>query len=309
MPQWAGSCWYFLRYLDPHNPKAFADRSKIDYWMPVDLYVGGAEHAVLHLLYSRFWHKVLYDLGLVNTDEPFVRLVNQGMILGEDNQKMSKSRGNVINPDDIVENYGADTMRVYEMFMGPLEVSKPWSTAGLVGVSRFLERLWALSERPMVEEPLAPELEKLLHKTIKKVTNDTDTLNFNTAISQMMIYSNELAKLESMPRAAWEPFVLLVAPYAPHLGEELWAKLGHEGSVSKVPWPAYREELTHDEEKEIVVQVNGKVRSKFAAPANTSKEQLIEMAKAAEKIADWLAGKEIVKVIAVPDKLVSFVVR
>ena len=309
MPQWAGSCWYFLRYLDPHNPKAFADRSKIDYWMPVDLYVGGAEHAVLHLLYSRFWHKVLYDLGLVNTDEPFVRLVNQGMILGEDNQKMSKSRGNVINPDDIVENYGADTMRVYEMFMGPLEVSKPWSTAGLVGVSRFLERLWALSERPMVEEPLAPELEKLLQKTIKKVTNDTDTLNFNTAISQMMIYSNELAKLESMPRAAWEPFVLLVAPYAPHLGEELWAKLGHEGSVSKVPWPAYREELTHDEEKEIVVQVNGKVRSKFAAPANTSKEQLIEMAKAAEKIADWLAGKEIVKVIAVPDKLVSFVVR
>jgi len=309
MPQWAGSCWYFLRYLDPHNPKAFADRSKIDYWMPVDLYVGGAEHAVLHLLYSRFWHKVLYDLGLVNTDEPFVRLVNQGMILGEDNQKMSKSRGNVINPDDIVENYGADTMRVYEMFMGPLEVSKPWSTAGLVGVSRFLERLWALSERPVVEEPLSPELEKLLHKTIKKVTNDTDTLNFNTAISQMMIYSNELAKLESMPRAAWEPFVLLVAPYAPHLGEELWAKLGHEGSVSKVPWPAYREELTHDEEKEIVVQVNGKVRSKFAAPANTSKEQLIEMAKAAEKIADWLAGKEIVKVIAVPDKLVSFVVR
>ncbi len=309
MPQWAGSCWYFLRYLDPHNPKAFADRSKIDYWMPVDLYVGGAEHAVLHLLYSRFWHKVLYDMGLVNTDEPFVRLVNQGMILGEDNQKMSKSRGNVINPDDIVENYGADTMRVYEMFMGPLEVSKPWSTAGLVGVSRFLERLWALSERPVVEEPLSPELEKLLHKTIKKVTNDTATLNFNTAISQMMIYSNELAKLESMPRAAWEPFVLLIAPYAPHLGEELWAKLGHEGSVSKVSWPAYCEELTRDEEKEIVVQVNGKVRSKFTAPANTPKEQLIEMAKAAEKITEWLAGKEIVKVIAVPDKLVSFVVR
>ena len=309
MPQLAGSCWYYLRYLDPKNPNAFADRSKIDYWMPVDLYVGGAEHAVLHLLYSRFWHKVLYDLGLVNTDEPFVRLVNQGMILGEDNQKMSKSRGNVINPDDIVESYGADAMRVYEMFMGPLEVSKPWSTAGLVGVSRFLERVWALSERPIVEEPLGPELEKLLHKTVKKVTNDTATLNFNTAISQMMICSNELAKLESLPRAAWEPFVLLVAPYAPHLGEELWVKLGHEGSVSKAPWPAYREELTHDEEKEIVVQVNGKVRSKFIAPAGTSKEDLIEMAWRAEKIAEWLAGKEIVKVIAVQDKLVSFVLK
>ncbi len=309
MPQWAGSCWYYLRYLDPKNPKAFADRFKIDYWMPVNLYVGGAEHAVLHLLYSRFWHKVLYDLGLVNTGEPFMRLINQGMILGEDNQKMSKSRGNVVNPDDIVESYGADSMRVYEMFMGPLEVSKPWSTAGLVGVSRFLERLWALSERPIVEAPLGPELEKLLHKTIKKVTNDTATLNFNTAISQMMIYSNELAKLENIPHAAWEPFVLLIAPYAPHLGEELWAKLGHEGSVSKAPWPAYREELTHDEEKEIVVQVNGKVRSKFIAPAGTSKEDLIEMAWRAEKIAEWLAGKEIVKVIAVQDKLVSFVLK
>ncbi len=309
MPQWAGSCWYYLRYLDPKNPNALADRSKIDYWMPVDLYVGGAEHAVLHLLYSRFWHKVLYDLGLVNTDEPFMRLVNQGMILGEDNQKMSKSRGNVINPDDIVENYGADAMRVYEMFMGPLEVSKPWSTAGLVGVSRFLERIWAISERPVVEEPLAPALEKLLHKTIKKVTDDTATLNFNTAISQMMIYSNELAKLETIPRAAWEPFVLLLVPYAPHLGEELWEKLGHEGSVSKASWPTYREELTHDEEKEIVVQVNGKVRSKFTAPAGAPKEQLIEMAKRAEKIPEWLSGKEIVKAIAVQDKLVSFVVR
>jgi leucyl-tRNA synthetase len=309
MPQWAGSCWYYLRYLDPHNPKAFADRSKIDYWMPVNLYVGGAEHAVLHLLYSRFWHKVLYDLGLVNTDEPFMRLVNQGMILGEDNQKMSKSRGNVINPDDIVANYGADTMRVYEMFMGPLEVSKPWSTAGLVGVSRFLERIWALSERAIIDALMSPELEKLLHKTIKKVTNDTATLNFNTAISQMMIYSNELAKLKSIPRAAWEPFVLLIAPYAPHLGEELWAKLGHTESVSKAAWPTYNEALTHDEKKEIVVQINGKVRSKFSAPAGTAREQLVEMARQAEKISDWLAGKEIIKSIAVQDKLVNFVIK
>lgn len=309
MPQWAGSCWYYLRYLDPHNPNAFADRSNIDYWMPVDLYVGGAEHAVLHLLYSRFWHKVLYDLGLVNTDEPFMRLVNQGMILGEDNQKMSKSRGNVINPDDIIQNYGADAMRVYEMFMGPLEVSKPWSTAGLVGVSRFLERIWALSERPISDAPIEPALEKLLHKTIRKVTGDTATLNFNTAISQMMIYSNELAKFEAIPRAAWEPFVLLLAPYAPHLGEELWEKLGHSESVSKAGWPSWSEELARDDEKEIVVQINGKLRGKFTAPAGTDRERLIEMARSAEKVSEWLAGKEILKTIAVQDKLVNFVVK
>ena len=309
MPQWAGSCWYFLRYLDPENSEIFAERSKIDYWMPVDLYVGGAEHAVLHLLYSRFWHKVLYDLGLVNTDEPFMRLVNQGMILGEDNQKMSKSRGNVINPDDIIENYGADSMRMYEMFMGPLEVSKPWSTAGLVGVSRFLERVWALFERPIVETPLNSRLEKLLHKTIKKVTKDTASLNFNTAISQMMIYSNELAKLKSIPRTGWEPFVLLLAPYAPHLGEELWEKLGHKESVSKSTWPVFREELTQDEEKEIVVQINGRVRSKFLAPAGTAQDKLIEMAKHAEKISNWLEGKEIAKAIVVQDKLVNFVLK
>jgi len=309
MPQWAGSCWYYLRYLDPHNPNAFADRSKIDYWMPVSLYVGGAEHAVLHLLYSRFWHKVLFDLGLVSTNEPFMRLINQGMILGEDNQKMSKSRGNVINPDDIVENYGADAMRMYEMFMGPLEVSKPWSTAGLVGVSRFLERLWALSERPITDEPLDSTLEKMLHKTIKKVTNDTSSLNFNTAISQMMIYSNELAKLERIPRAAWEPFVLLIAPYAPHLGEELWFMLGHAESISNAKWPAFHEALTHDDEREIVVQVNGKVRGKFNTPADTPNESLIAMARSVEKISDWLAGKEIVKIITVQNKLVNFVIK
>jgi leucyl-tRNA synthetase len=298
-----------LRYLDPHNSIAFADRSKIDYWMPVSLYVGGAEHAVLHLLYSRFWHKVLFDLGLVTTNEPFMRLINQGMILGEDNQKMSKSRGNVINPDDIVENYGADAMRMYEMFMGPLEVSKPWSTAGLVGVSRFLERIWALSERPIAAEPLDGALEKMLHKTIKKVTNDTSSLNFNTAISQMMIYSNELAKLERIPRAAWEPFVLLIAPYAPHLGEELWSMLGHSESISTAEWPRYQEVLTHDDEREIVVQVNGKVRGKFNAPADTPNESLIAMARSVEKISDWLAGKEIVKTITVQNKLVNFVIK
>jgi leucyl-tRNA synthetase len=308
MPQWAGSCWYYLRYLDPHNDKTFADPAKIEYWMPVDLYVGGAEHAVLHLLYSRFWHKVLYDIGVVNTDEPFLRLVNQGMILGEDNQKMSKSRGNVINPDDIIKEFGADSMRVYEMFMGPLEVSKPWSTAGLVGVSRFLERAWAVSERPIVDKEPEMPIRKLLHKTIKKVTNDTDTLNFNTAISQMMIYLNDLAKLETVPRSLFEPFVQLLAPYAPHLAEEMWENLGHKDVVSLSSWPTWDEELTHDEQKEIVVQVNGKIRERFVVSAGTEDKTLERTALGLPKVLDWIGGKPVVKIIVVRDKLVNIVV-
>ena len=316
MPQWAGSCWYYLRFLDPKNDKAFVDPAIENYWMPVDLYVGGAEHAVLHLLYSRFWHKVLYDIGAVSSDEPFLRLVNQGMILGEDNQKMSKSRGNVINPDDIINNFGADSMRVYEMFMGPLEVSKPWSTAGLVGVSRFLERAWATSEKPIVDTEPSAELIKLLHKTIKKVTHDTDTLNFNTAISQMMIFLNDVSKLEKLPRKLWEPFVLLLSPYAPHLGEELWEKLNQSKngsakglSVSKVSWPLYEEALTLDEEKEIVVQVNGKIRDKFVLPAGSAEEVLRENALASPRVQEWIAGKSVAKVIVVKDKLVNIVVK
>ncbi|MDR0443645.1 MAG: leucine--tRNA ligase [Treponema sp.] len=346
MPQWAGSCWYYLRYLDPKNDKAFAAKDKIDYWMPVDLYVGGAEHAVLHLLYSRFWHKVLYDLGFVNTVEPFQRLINQGMILGEDNQKMSKSRGNVINPDDIIKNYGADSMRVYEMFMGPLEVSKPWITAGLVGVTRFLERIWGTSNcvpprdvdehmqhvpaqeksgecnddrlplgsracRGGKTEKFSPEdierLTKLLHRTIKKVTDDTVTLNFNTAISAMMIYSNELAKLAEIPRALWEPLVIMLSAYAPHLGEELWEKLGYKESVSACKWPSYDERLTVDNEVTVVVQVNGKIRDKFTAAAGTGKEQLEKTAFALPGVLKWTEGKIPVKVITVPDKLVNIV--
>ncbi|MEW6564459.1 MAG: leucine--tRNA ligase [Spirochaetota bacterium] len=317
MPQWAGSCWYYLRYLDPHNDKEFASKKAIEYWMPVDLYVGGTEHAVLHLLYSRFWHKVLYDLGLVNTKEPFQRLVNQGMILGEDGQKMSKSRGNVINPDDIIKEYGADSMRVYEMFMGPLEVSKPWATAGLVGVSRFLERLWALGEKPLAESPEAAGLSgdetqnilRLLHKTIKKVTDDTATLNFNTAISAMMVYSSELAKLEKLPRSFWEPLVQMVGPYAPHLAEELWEKLGHQESISKSQWPRYDESLAADNEATIVVQVNGKIRDKFTAPVGTAKSELEKTALALPGIQKWLEGVTIAKVISVPDKLVNIVVK
>ena len=309
MPQWAGSCWYYLRYLDPKNADAFVDPAKEKYWMPVDLYVGGAEHAVLHLLYSRFWHKVLYDIGVVSTDEPFQRLVNQGMILGEDNQKMSKSRGNVVNPDDIVRDFGADSMRVYEMFMGPLQVSKPWSTAGLVGVSRFLERAWTTSEKPIAEAAPTAEHLKLLHKTIKKVTVDTDTLNFNTAISQMMIFLNETSKLDSLPRALWEPFVIMLAPYAPHLGEELWEKLGHAEGVSKVAWPVYDEALTLDEEKEIVVQVNGKIRDRFTAAAGCAEDALRETALALPKVKEWTEGKQIAKVIVVRNKLVNIVVK
>jgi leucyl-tRNA synthetase len=308
MPQWAGSCWYYLRYLDPHNGQAFAAKDKIDYWTPVDLYVGGVEHAVLHLLYSRFWHKVLFDLGLVSGKEPFQRLVNQGMILGEDNQKMSKSRGNVINPDDIVKDYGADSMRLYEMFMGPLEVTKPWLTAGLVGVSRFLERIWAIGEKPLSDEPGSGELVRLLHKTIRKVSKDTATLNFNTAISAMMVFSNELARLAEAPRTLWEPLVQMLSAYAPHLGEELWEKLGHGESVSRSVWPVYDESLTVDTELTIVVQVNGKIRDRFQASKGTDKAELEKRALALPGIAKWTADQRIVKVIAVQDKLVNIVV-
>ncbi|MEE8441342.1 MAG: leucine--tRNA ligase, partial [Spirochaetia bacterium] len=309
MPQWAGSCWYFLRYLDPHNDHEFASREKIDYWMPVDLYVGGAEHAVLHLLYARFWHKVLFDLGLVNTEEPFMRLINQGMILGEGGVKMSKSLGNVINPDDIVASFGADSMRMYEMFMGPLEIAKPWSTNGIAGVHRFLDRVYRLSQRPVSDDAPPNDLVRLLHKTIKKVTEDTDSLAFNTAIAQMMIFVNELFKAKKLYRALWEPFVLIITPYAPHLGEELWEQLGHEPSVSKVTWPAYDEALTRDEIVTVVLQVNGKVRAKIEVPADTPAEELERLAVENEHIRRWTLDKEIVKRITVPGKLVNLVVR
>ncbi len=309
MPQWAGSCWYQLRYLDPKNERAFVGRDKIDYWMPVDLYVGGVEHAVLHLLYARFWHKVLFDLGLVNTKEPYQRLVNQGMILGEDNQKMSKSRGNVINPDDIVKSMGADTLRLYEMFMGPLEVSKPWVTAGLVGVSRFLERLYAMGEKPLSEAEPTGELLKLLHRTIKKVSDDTASLNFNTAISAMMVLSSEAAKLETLPRSLWSALVRMVSAYAPHLAEELWEKMGGTESVSKESWPSYESALCEDEEDTIVVQVNGKLRGDFKSAKGAGKDALEKAARALPKVSEHLKGKEVLKVIVVPGRLVNFVVK
>ncbi|TFG80986.1 MAG: leucine--tRNA ligase, partial [Spirochaetales bacterium] len=309
MPQWAGSCWYYLRYLDPDNKTAFVGRDKVDYWMPVDLYVGGVEHAVLHLLYARFWHKVLFDLGLVNTVEPFQRLVNQGMILGEDNQKMSKSRGNVINPDDIVKEFGADTLRLYEMFMGPLEVSKPWVTAGLVGVTRFLERLYAMGGKPLTDAEPTGELQRLLHKTIRKVSDDTSSLNFNTAISAMMILSSEANKLETLPRSLWTALVLMVAPYAPHLGEELWSRMGNPESVGTARWPEFDPVLCEDDEVTVVVQVNGKLRADFRAAKDTPGDELERTARAQNKILEYLRGKDVVKVIVVPGRLVNFVVK
>lgn len=307
MPQWAGSCWYYLRFIDPHNDREFADRKKLEYWLPVDLYVGGAEHAVLHLLYARFWHKVLYDLGLVPTKEPFQRLVNQGMILGEDNQKMSKSLGNVINPDDIVQEYGADTLRLYEMFMGPLTDSKPWNTRSVMGVHRFLKRVWSLSEKPITDE--APTLQqlRLLHRTIKKVTQDTESLAFNTAISAMMVFVNAASDWESLPRSVWAPFVQLIAPYAPHLGEELWERLGNRPSVTYVPWPTWDESLCIDETLTIVVQINSRNRAEFQAPRGLSKDDLQRMALEQPKIQEFLAGASPRRIVVVPDRLVNIV--
>ncbi|MCF6334699.1 MAG: class I tRNA ligase family protein, partial [Spirochaetales bacterium] len=309
MPQWAGSCWYYLRYLDPHNTEELASKEKIDYWMPVDLYVGGAEHAVLHLLYARFWHKVLFDIGVVSQDEPFQQLINQGMILGEGGIKMSKSLGNVINPDIIIDELGADTMRLYEMFMGPLTVSKPWSTKGTAGVHRFLDRVWRVSEREITNDEPTPELLKVLHQTIKKVSVNTSNLEFNTAIAQMMIFINEVFKSPVLYRKIWEPFVLLLSPYAPHIGEELWEKLGHKDSLAYESWPRWEEELVKESVLEVVLKVNGKVRAKIELPAGTSKDDTEKAAFENEKIKSYTDGKIIVKVIVVPDKLVNIVVR
>ncbi len=312
MPQWAGSCWYYLRYLDPMNDGAFLATDTEKQWMPVDLYVGGAEHAVLHLLYSRFWHKVLYDLGHVSTPEPFMRLVNQGMILGEDDQKMSKSRGNVINPDDMVRDYGADAFRMYEMFMGPLEAAKPWSTEGLQGIYRFLGRVWRLFIGPNGEltvddsQPAEP-LVRVLHQTIKKVTDDTDSLAFNTAISQMMIFVNEITGQETRPRSLLEPFVLLLSPYAPHLAEELWEQLGHSNTLAYEPWPVADLSRLKQDTLTIVLQVNGKLRDRLTVPAGTQRDEIERQALAQPRVQESLDGKTVRKVIVVPGKLVNIV--
>lgn len=307
MPQWAGSSWYYLRYIDPHNDKQLVDPEKERYWMPVDLYVGGAEHAVLHLLYARFWHKVLYDIGTVSTPEPFLQLRNQGMILGEDGEKMSKSRGNVINPDDVVREYGADTLRMYEMFMGPLEQSKPWNTRGVEGIYRFLQRVWRLSQKDLTDAGDAG-LERLCHKTVKKVTDDIEKFRFNTAISAMMIFVNE-ALSAPVSRTVLEAFIRCLSPFAPHVAEEMWQRLGHDDLVCQSPWPVYDPDLVVDETIELVVQVNGKLRARIAMPAGTPKDEALAAARGDERLARWLDSKTVVKEIYVPDKLVNFVVK
>lgn len=317
MPQWAGSCWYYLRYLDPHNDQELVSKEKEQYWLPVDLYIGGAEHAVLHLLYARFWHKVLYDLGVVSTKEPFHKLVNQGMILGENGEKMSKSRGNVINPDDIVQESGADTLRLYEMFMGPLEATKPWNTNGVEGAYRFLNRVYRLfvtedgALSPIIQ-PDAPADEafiRTLHKTIAKVTADTEGLRFNTAISQLMIFINEAYKQEHLPKAAMEAFVKLLAPYAPHLAEELWEGLGHGETVAYAEWPTWDDALTKESTVEIVVQVNGKIRARAVVNADATQGEVEAVAFALPETQEAIAGKEIVKKILVPGRLLNLVVK
>lgn len=313
MPQWAGSCWYYLRYIDPHNSEALADPEKLKYWLPVDLYIGGAEHAVLHLLYARFWHKVLYDLGVVPTKEPFQKLFNQGMILGEGNEKMSKSKGNVVNPDDVVESHGADTLRLYEMFMGPLDASIAWSTNGLDGARRFLDRVYrafiteegTLSAKVVDTE--TPALEKVYHQTVKKVTDDYNTLGFNTAISQMMVFINEVYKQDAVSREYVEGFVKLLSPIAPHITEEIWSILGHDGTITYEAWPTYDESKLVDNEVEIVIQVNGKVKLKAKVAKDTDKEALEAFALEQDAIKTQIEGKTIRKVIAVPNKLVNIV--
>ena len=344
MPQWAGSSWYFLRYCDPHNDTAFVSKEADEYWMPVDLYVGGVEHAVLHLLYARFWQKVLFDAGLVSTDEPFQRLVNQGMVLAysyrDDNgkyyypkdverrgndwyvkgtdtrvntqvEKMSKSRYNVVNPDDVAKEFGADSMRLYLMFMGPIEAEKPWASDGINGVNRFLKRTWNVFETDgKIAETGDEALTKLMHKTIKGITADMEVLSYNTAIAKLMEFLNAVYKSDKpVAKADMESFVLMLAPQAPHIAEELWERLGHTDSLTYAPWPTYDEAMTQDNEMEIVVQVLGKKRANIMVATNATKEDVLAAAKANENVATHLNGKEIVKEIYVPNRLVNFVVK
>ena len=315
MPQWAGSCWYYLRFIDPANREQLVGTDRERYWMNVDLYIGGAEHAVLHLLYSRFWHKVLYDLGVVSTKEPFQRLFNQGMILGEDSEKMSKSRGNVIPADHVLGSYGADAVRLYEMFLGPLEQVKPWNTNGIEGISRFLGKVWRLvwseNESSLRISDAAPEeaIMKRMHKAIRKVTEDVEQLKFNTAISEMMVLVNELHKAGCTSRQAVETVLVMLSPFAPHITEELWSALGHGSSISGAAWPLFDPSLAKDDVVTIAVQINGKLRGTFDAPAQCPKELLLEEARKVESVVKFLEGQIVVKEIVVPGKLVNFAVK
>lgn len=314
MPQWAGSCWYYLRYIDPNNDEALVDPELAKRWLPVDIYVGGAEHAVLHLLYARFWHKFLYDIGVVTTKEPFQKLFNQGMILGEGNEKMSKSKGNVVNPDDIVKSHGADSLRLYEMFMGPLDSSKPWSTNGLDGSRRFLDRIWRLlvddegKLSAKVTDTSSDNMEKAYHQTVKKVTEDFEAMHYNTAISQMMVFINEGYKAEQISKEYVEGFVKLISPIVPHIAEELWSILGHDDTIVYEAWPTFDESKLVDNEVEIPVQIKGKVRAKLHVAKDATKEELETLALASEQVQQWLEGQEVKKIIAIPGKMVNIVI-
>jgi leucyl-tRNA synthetase len=313
MPQWAGSSWYFLRYIDPHNDKALIEKGKDKYWSPVDFYVGGAEHATRHLIYARFWHKFLFDIGVVNYDEPFTRLQHVGLILAEDGRKMSKRWYNVINPDEIVEKYGADAMRVYEMFMGPFSQPCAWSTNGLIGARRFLENVYKLKDKQLYDcqaDSYIKELgmPQMIHKTIKKVSEDIENFRYNTAIAQMMIFVNFAVKFDELPRGVFENFLKLLAPFAPHLAEELWASLGNEESIFKQAWPKYNPDLVKDENINLVIQVNGKIRDTIEVSADISEEEAKKIALESEKVKKWLEEKEIKKVIFVKGKLVNIVI-
>lgn len=314
MPQWAGSSWYFLRYVDPKNDQKIADEDLLKEWLPVDLYVGGAEHAVLHLLYARFWHKVLYDLGVVPTKEPFQKLVNQGMILGSNHEKMSKSKGNVVNPDDIVERFGADTLRLYEMFMGPLTESVAWSEDGLNGSRKWIDRVWRLmiDDENQLRDHIVTEndgsLDMIYNQTVKKVTDDYENMRFNTAISQMMVFVNEAYKADKLPAVYMEGLVKMLAPIIPHVAEELWSLLGHEGGISYAEWPTYDESKLVEATVQVILQVNGKVRSKITVDKDIAKEELEKLALADAKIQQWTADKTVRKVIVIPNKIVNIVV-
>ncbi len=312
MPQWAGSCWYYLRFVDPRNPTEPFSKSKQDYWMPVDLYVGGAEHAVLHLLYARFWHKVLYDCGVVTTKEPFMKLVNQGMILGENGEKMSKSRGNVVNPDAVVKEYGADSLRLYEMFMGPLTQTKPWQTAGIVGCHRFLARVWRLfiddaGKVKLSAEAVSEDLRRALHKTIKKVTDDIESMSYNTAISAMMEFVNLAYKETHMDRKTAETFTLLLSPFAPHIGEELWSRLGRTKTLAYESWPTFEQSLITEDSWVVSVQVNGKLRGTLEVSKTATQAEVLALARALDSVQRNIEGKNVRKEIYVPGKIVNFV--
>ncbi|MBE6848438.1 MAG: leucine--tRNA ligase [Ruminococcus sp.] len=309
MPQWAGSSWYFLRYCDPHNPDALASKEAIEYWMPVDWYNGGMEHTTLHLLYSRFWNKFLYDIGSVAHTEPYMKRTAHGMILGEDGQKMSKSRGNVINPDDIIRQYGADTLRMYEMFIGDFEKSAPWSPSSIKGCKRFLDRIWAMQDFLTDGDAYRPELTSAFHKTIKKVSEDIEGLKFNTAIAAMMALVNDIYVTGSVNRAEYRTILMLLNPFAPHLTEELYEVCGYEGVLNAQPWPKYDEALCMDETVEIVVQVNGKIRTKMNVAVTAEKDDVLAQAAAEPKVAEVMAGKQVLKQIYVQNKLVNFVVK